>query len=181
MSSRISAGFTASTLALAAGGISVSLSLIVAAIIFFVLSFVFAILTFAHRLPLLHRLPEVGAPKIDVTLHQEVASPNGVVVQVGIRSPTRLDDSVFVFLAPDDVPVVPSDHQATPLPAGPPMLPTSERVVPYTNSHPCTLPLDLRRGSNLAWFALGPCPAGHRSRIRIKLDSEKLYRGFIVT
>jgi hypothetical protein len=139
----------------------------------------------ANRLPLLHHLPVVGAPKVKVAFRRVTISgrqrPNEVLIEVGIHAPTRLEDAGYNLLYPADMDLEAMDvnWNAPVLGFGVRMPPTSEPLNPqfpmssYWAAH---RPLPL--GDTLQNFALrGSAGLGPRKfKIRFKVQSEKLYR-----
>jgi hypothetical protein len=90
--------------------------------------------TFANKLPLLHLVPLVGAPRVSATFTQ-LARPSGapheILLRIGHYVPARLDDAVLNFLFPADIPDFWNadwDGQATG--KGRLMLPTDEPLTP---------------------------------------------------
>jgi hypothetical protein len=184
---RLSVGIAAASLSLAAAALALTAKFPAGVAVFVVLTAVIILLTLAPKLPLLHELPWVGAPQLTATADRVLSVPpqarlrgGQMLLQVGIESPTRLQDASVNFLVPEDIPMQLSDHNAAPLSFGVVMPPTNEPVTPdvewshYWAGHP-----DLREGSTLVYFILGPIARGRRFMVRLKIGSEKLYRTFI--
>jgi hypothetical protein len=101
-------------------------------------------------------------------------------MQIGIASPTRLEDAGLNFLVPEDIPLQLADHNAMPLNLGALMPPTNEPVTPGVEwSHYWAGHVDLRIDSTLIYFVVGPIAKGRQFVVRLKVSSEKLYRTFV--
>jgi hypothetical protein len=184
---RLSVGVAAASLSLAIAALALTVRFPLGVAIFVVVTAMIIVLTLAPKLPLLHELPRVGAPHLKATCDR-VLSPapqarlrgGQMLMQIGIASPTRLEDAGLNFLVPEDIPLQLADHNAMPLNLGALMPPTNEPVTPGVEwSHYWAGHVDLRIDSTLIYFVVGPIAKGRQFVVRLKVSSEKLYRTFV--
>jgi hypothetical protein len=126
----------------------------------------------------LHTLPGVGSPDLEATFAQE-ASPSGasdeVMIRIGLKVPTRIDDAVLNFLVPVDIEFWNSDFEGKPSDKGRLMLPTDEPLNPGIEfSNYWADNVELRFGSGLMNFVLRVTQPGS-FKVRLRVGSEKLY------
>jgi hypothetical protein len=132
--------------------------------------------TFAPHLPLLHRLPAVGAPRVTVVITSEPVEhvPGDVVLRVGFRNdgPRRVESVLLNVLVPKFVAIQPSDHTGDYQLRGSPMPDTEVdgRPMRFWAEKDVNLP----RGSTLLHYRLsipeaGECP------VRVTYSSDDLY------
>lgn len=137
------------------------------------------IVTFAPRLPILHAIPRIGAPKLKATLTPIARwdlPPDSAVLEVGIRAPTRLADAVVNLVLPYDVTFYRAHQDGSANPAPGTILTTDERVDGDRPSHYWHGTPDLRRGSTLLYFV---CHVPRQPfKLRLRVDSETLYRPY---
>jgi hypothetical protein len=143
------------------------------------------LLTGAPWLPLLHQLPPpIGAPKAKITFRQVPQNehrypPSTVIVEVGIKPTTRLDDAVVNFRFPREG----FSHASLYVrdPAG--NRRTDGQILPprdITSSSPVlwwSAPADIRAASMMFWFQLAPSdPDQVRTfKVTMLVSSEKLH------
>jgi hypothetical protein len=139
------------------------------------------IATFANKLPLLHLLPLVGAPRVIATFEQlprPSGAPHEILLRIGLYVPTRLEDAVLNFLFPDDIPdCFNADWDGQPSGKGRLMLPTNELLTPGIElSKYWAHNVDLRHGAGLIGFVL-IVGRPRQFNVRLRVGSEKLYKG----
>jgi hypothetical protein len=144
MIARLAAGLTAATLPLVVGVAFAQSGEAAPAVAFFVLTALFVIATFAAFLPILHKLPGIGAPRLTATFtangspdlritipvrpeHGERARPS-VLIRVGLTNHSRGDiaHALLNFCFPVGHGLQICDHRGDPLDRGKSMPPTQE-------------------------------------------------------
>ncbi len=145
------------------------------------------LLTVAPWLPVLHRLrPPLGAPKARITFRQipqdEHRYPaSTVIVEVGVKPTTRLEDAIVNFQFPRERFGHASLHVRDP--AGnqrtdghilPPRDIASDSPILWWSA-----PADLRAASQMFWFQLSPedSTQAHTFKVTMVVSSEKLHGG----
>jgi hypothetical protein len=178
MQSRIQTGATAAALTLSSAAFVADSHRCLAAVLL-VVTFLIGIATFANKLPVLHTLPGVGSPDLEATFAQE-ASPSGasneVMIRIGLKVPTRIEDAVLNFLVPVDIEFWNSDFEGKPSGKGRLMLPTDEPLNPGIEfSNYWADNVELRFGSGLMNFVLRVTQP-RSFNVRLRVGSEKLYK-----
>lgn len=179
MQTRIQTGATAAALTLSAAAFAADWHRVLAGGLLG-LTFLILVATFANKLPLLHLLPLVGAPRVTATFAQVPRpgdTPYEVLLRIGLSVSKRLDDAVLNFLYPADIPEAwNSDLAGGASGKGRLMLPTSEPLTPGIElSNYWADNVDLRHGSGLMGFVL-IVGKPRRFNVRLRVGSEKLYK-----
>ena len=177
MANRVNAGIAAATLVVVVGLAALSWCRLLT-ISLLALGGLILVGTFAPRLPLLHALPFVGAVRPNVSLAVAGRYRDGVIYSVGIYTPTRLDDAAINFIVPADVTVQRSTQTGDPIADGN-VLTTVDEFGPGTNQVHWNKYLEIRRGHAALYFTLSSA-SPQTIPVRLKLDSEKLYRERVV-
>lgn len=139
-------------------------------------AFLVVLLTLANRLPALHRIPGVGAPKLKLAgrqIPQSVHSrKNEVLIEVLVVTPTRLEDAGLRLTYPDTVELRPFDAQGKPLEGT--MIPPFE---PGSGTSQWVLHRVLPLGASPFRFVLeGSGATPFNFTVLVEVQSEKLYR-----
>jgi len=142
------------------------------------------IATFANKLPLLERLPGVGAPSVWAGFEQEPLQSSAalndgeVFLHIEVNVSTRLDDGVLRFHVPQGIDFRNATSEGLDSEKGRLMLPLLD---PVTNTfyEQWFDRIDFRRGSGLSSFVL-IVPEPRRFNVWLEIDSEKLRKPFRV-
>jgi hypothetical protein len=182
MQTRIQTGATAAALTLSSAAF-VADSYGGLAALLLVLTFLIGIATFANKLPLLHLLPGVGAPRVTAVFGQMSAprgGPQHVMIRIGLSVSTRLEDATLNFLVPEDIEFWNADFEGLPSGEGRLMLPTNEPLTTGVEwSDYWADKTDLRFGSGLMTFVLSVTEPP-TFNVRLRVASEKLYKSEFV-
>lgn len=132
--------------------------------------------TYAPSMPGLHAVPKIGAPQVSLTARTVEPYRSGALVEIGVNSPTRLDDATANLVVPAGVNLTPSTSSGSPIQEGS-LQTTQDEFGPGTHQVYWLHDLDIRAGPRVRHFTMRPQSAGLTTiPARFKLRSEKLYR-----
>ncbi|HUA74138.1 MAG TPA: hypothetical protein VL988_05200 [Solirubrobacteraceae bacterium] len=139
--------------------------------------------TLAPKLPVLYRLPKVGAPSVQlrVTIDDQqdlvVADPSAVVLRIAIFNggSTELERARLNVLVPAPTEILAADAFGQPQGRGSPMPPTKEQLVPGRDSNFWFERNEFDPGWTPVHYLLNFREPGTYP-IRIKLVSKSMYR-----
>lgn len=185
LSNRIAAGCGVATIlvviALSSGGLAVMepVLLIVAGVVL--------LATFAPRAPLLHLIPKIGAPKVKLRLSIKdqkgltVPDPSAeVVLRVAVFNggSGELERGRLNVLVPESTEIRAVDGFGKPVDRGELMVPTSEQLLPDTDSNYWYDRKDFDPQWTLVHYGLR-FPRPGRFPVRVKFASKTMYGGDI--
>lgn len=149
-----------------------------------VLALVFAVFlilgVLAPQMPFLHRVPIVGAARVDLDIHHVEharVSPGKMMLSFGVTSSARLEDGRVSLLVPVDVPYYITNAEGQRAKTGNLLLPTSEPVDPACElAKPWTLRIDI--GQNTEGYFVVSLEGIDRPRFRVraKVGSDRIYK-----